>query len=235
LSDWRRDYQARSPSYQAQRRAIARYAKEKNISIQRTFADRCFDLTEDPFARRALAELLMEVGTGKVCGIILAQGDHLASDPTARETILSHCCSLGATVIEAASGRDLTAELGVDQLDEREDVDKLKHRRSLTLLKRRVSRLTTKRKTGPRPFGSTAEESGTVALMLKLRRKLPRDLRRRGQEKRSFQAIADALNEQGLRNRGEKSWTASAVRGIIRRVKLKRPWWSLEKYRGPTP
>ena len=133
------------------------------------------------------------------------------------ELILNQLRELGAKVIAADSGTELTAGdddptgtlirqvLGaVAQFEKAVIVSKLKAAR---VRKRRA----TGRCEGRKPYGTRPGEVEVVTLIHKLRRKP------RGGDRLSFAAIADRLNVQGHPTRTGKPWAPETVRGIVRR------------------
>src|SRR5690606_19945671 len=64
---------------------------------------------------------------------------------------------------------------------------------------------------GRKPFGTRPGEAESLALMRRLRRKLP------GGKRASFADIADTLNAKGIPTRTGAPWRARTVHGILGR------------------
>ena len=124
----------------------------------------------------------------------------------------------GIKLISATTGEDVTGSLddpmreamvimqGVfAQLDKKLLVRKLAKARA-------AKRAETGRCEGVKPFGAVPGERETLERILDLRRK------RRGQRKRrSFAAIAERLNADGIPTRNGAPWKPATIYGIIRR------------------
>ncbi|MDB4778236.1 recombinase family protein [bacterium] len=200
-----------------QRQVIAQYAKANKIVIAAEFMDEGISGTKDIVDRDGLAALFDRIEANGVRCVLVERADRLARDLLISEIINARFRDLGVTVVEAASGTELTADdadptkvlirqiLGaIAEFDKNVIVKKLRAARDR---KRSFSG----RCEGQKPFGSTPHETMILDRILKLRRK-PRNGRRM-----SFQKIADQLNEQQFYARSGKPWLATTIRNIVAR------------------
>jgi DNA invertase Pin-like site-specific DNA recombinase len=169
--------------------------------------------------RDGLARLLDRIESNGVRTVLVERSDRVARDLLVGEVILGQFRDLGVTVIEAASGNELTADdadatkvlirqiLGaVAQFD-----------KSVTVAKLRAARDRKRRNDGRcegrKPFGARPGEQGVYDRIVALRKS------RRGQRRMSYRKIAQALNAEGIHARSGKPWKAATIRNIVARRK----------------
>lgn len=202
-----------------QREAIEKYAKAHGIVIEEEFRDEGISGTTELADRDGLARMLDRIESNGVRTVLVERSDRVARDLLVGEVILGQFRDLGVTVIEAASGNELTADdtdatkvlirqiLGaVAQFDKSVTVAKLRAARDRM-------RKNEGRCEGRKPFGTFDGEDGVLKKILTLRRP------RKGFGRLSFRKIAEALNSEGHITRTGKPWNASTIRNIVSRIK----------------
>ncbi len=199
-----------------QREAIARYAKANKIEIVQEFGDEAITGTVDAMDRPGLTDLFVALKANGVRKVIVENPTRLARDLMISEIILAEFRKIGVKVISADGGVDLT--LGND-----EPTGKLirqilgavaEWEKCALVQKLRASRLRMRRAgqrcEGKKPYGYNADETRIVDLILSLRK-----------EGKSYVAIAERLNTDGMKSRSGKHWHPTQVQRIIQRAEAK--------------
>ena len=93
-----------------QRQVIAQYAKANKITVAQEFKDEGISGTKDIVDRDGLAALFDAIESNGVRCVLVERADRLARDLLISEIINARFRDLGVTVIEAASGTELTAD-----------------------------------------------------------------------------------------------------------------------------
>ena len=93
-----------------QREAIEKYAKANSLVIEEEFRDEGVKGTTELADRDGLARLLDRIESNGVRTVLVERSDRVARDLLVGEVILGQFRDLGVTVIEAASGNELTAD-----------------------------------------------------------------------------------------------------------------------------
>jgi DNA invertase Pin-like site-specific DNA recombinase len=200
-----------------QRDTIAGFAKRAGYELVGEYRDEGVSGAKDLDDREGLSDLLARIRSNGVRTVLVERADRLARDLLVGEVILGQFRELGAQVVAADSGTELTAGdddptrvlirqvLGaVAQFEKAVVVSKLKAAR---MRKRRA----TGRCEGRKPYGARPGEAEVVAVIRRLRRKP------RGGERLSFAAIAERLNAECHPSRTGKPWGAETVRRIAMR------------------
>ncbi len=200
-----------------QKAAIVRHAEAHSISIKGEYRDNGVSGTTDLENRPGLAALLDRIESNGVRIVLIERADRLARDLLVGEVILGQFRELGVSVIEVASGSDLTA---ADQDPTRILIRQVlgavsQFEKSVIVLKLRAARDRIRKRTGRcegrKPFGHKPGEAEAIARILQLRRK-PRN-----QKRRSLAKIAAILNTENHPTRTGQPWAASTVNSILRR------------------
>lgn len=205
-----------------QRETIEKYARASGIVIVEEFRDEGISGTTELADRDGLARLLDRIESNGVRTVLVERADRVARDLLVGEVILGQFRDLGVTVIEAASGNELTADDGdatkvlirqilgaVAQFDKSVVVSKLRAARDR-------KRKNEGRCEGKKPFGTRAGEQAVLDRILSLRRS------RQNGKRMSYQKIANVLNREGLSTRSGKPWKAASIRNIVaRRIRRK--------------
>ncbi len=205
-----------------QRETIEKYAKANGIVIEEEFRDEGISGTTELADRNGLARLLDRIESNGVRTVLVERSDRVARDLLVGEVILGQFRDLGVTVIEAASGNELTADdadatkvlirqiLGaVAQFD-----------KSVTVAKLRAARDRQRRNhgrcEGRKPYGDRPGEQEVLDRINSLRKS------RKGQRRTSFRKIAETLNAEGIPARSGKPWNGTTIRNMVARRKTTR-------------
>jgi len=200
-----------------QREAIARYAKAHGVELVGEYRDEGVSGTRELDDREALSDVLARVQSNGIRIVIVERADRLARDLVVGEMILAEFRKLGAQVIAADSGADLTA--GDDNPTAKLIRQVLgavsEFEKSVLVAKLKASRVRKRRAEGKcegrKAFGEKPGELEVVGRIRKLRRKPKKG------ERLSFEKIARQLNAEGIRSRMGKPWGESSVRAIYKR------------------
>jgi len=200
--------------------AVGRYAKAHRLTVVQEFREPVSG-ARDGFDRPGLTDLFVAVKSDGVKTVLVERADRLARDLMVGEVILAEFRKLNVKVIATDSGIDLTVAdddptrvlirqvLGaVAQFEKSAIVQKLRAARE------RIRRQGDKCE-GRKPFGTFDGEGQVVDFIREFRKK-------RGRRPRpTWQATADALNDEGLATRSGKPWNPATIWRIARRMKVR--------------
>lgn len=204
--------------FHRQRDTIEKYANANGIDIEEEFRDEGISGTTELADRDGLARLIDRIESNGVRTVLVERADRVARDLLVGEVILGQFRDLGVTVIESASGNELTADdadptkvlirqiLGaVAQFD-----------KSVTVAKLRAARDRKRRQQGrcegQKPFGTLPGEQAVIDRITALR------AGRKGHKRLSFRKIALALNADGLKTRNGRPWHPATLRNLVTRL-----------------
>lgn len=207
--------------FKRQRSVIDRYAKANRIGVVAEHRD---VVTGTTMNRPALTDLFAALVGNGVRLVLVENRDRLFRDTLVGLLLLKEFKKLDVRVIEAESGSDLvvdgetdpTAKLVNTILSALAEFDKTRIVMKLAKGRADKSKEIGRRCEGRKPFGTTDDERGSVAIIRRLYRKP------RGGRRLSLGKIAKALNEQGRASKSGKPWNASMVQGQLRRLGLMR-------------
>jgi DNA invertase Pin-like site-specific DNA recombinase len=202
--------------FDRQRDKIQKWTKANGATIEREFREEGISGANELADRPAMIELLGAIAANGVRTVVVERADRFARDLVASELLLREFTRLGVRVIEAEGGNDLsagddsnpTAKLvrqilaAVSEFDKTSIVLKLKAARSR-------ARREKGRCEGRKPFGEREGESATMDLIRALRRKP------KGAKRMTFAAIAEKLNQDGIRSRTGKPWHPEVIRRLL--------------------
>jgi DNA invertase Pin-like site-specific DNA recombinase len=199
-----------------QRETITRYAKANSIQIAQEFSDEAISGTTDTMDRPGLTDLFVALKANGTRLVLVEAASRLARDLMISEIILGEFRKIGVKVISVDGGIDLT--LGNDDPSGkliRQILGAVSEWEKCALVQKlRASRLRIRRAggrcEGKKPYGHTPEEMKTVDAILLLRK-----------EKKSFVAIADQLNANGVKPRTGQKWHPTQVQRVIQRAEIK--------------
>jgi DNA invertase Pin-like site-specific DNA recombinase len=200
-----------------QREAIQRFARANRYAIVDEFRDEGVSGTSELADRPGLAALLDRIESNGVRVVILERADRLARDLMVSEVIVNQFAQLGAKVITADTGTDLTntddpsRKLIRQVLAAVAEFEKAVIVLKLRAARDRVSRKQGARVEGAKPFGELPGEAETLARLLELRQS-----KRRGQPL-SIARIAATLNAEGRATRRGGPWKPGSVFDILKR------------------
>jgi DNA invertase Pin-like site-specific DNA recombinase len=204
-----------------QKATIKRFAKSKRLVIDEWFKEQVSG-TKDEDEREVFAamvsQLLATNGDNGQKVLVVERLDRLARQLMVQEQLLVYLVSKGITLYSADTAENVTEAIMADpmkkamvqmqgvfaELEKSQLVRKLRKGRQ-------VKRALTGRCEGLPPYGTTPEESAIIKRIGYLRRK-PKYGKRR-----TYQAIADILNGEGVPTRLGKKWRAVQIWRIVNR------------------
>lgn len=191
-----------------QKRAIEAWAKKSKKPVSEWLEDLGVSGTLELAQRPALSKLLDSLHPPGI--LLIEKCDRLARDLIAGELIIRMLAKAGWQVISAETGEDLTASISPTSIlmrqmqgafaefDRRNIVARLR-------LAREQKRTTTGRCEGRKPFADAKTLNRIKVLS-----------RKRDGKKPTLQAIADALNSEGLLTASGKIWTRGLIHHFAR-------------------
>jgi len=201
--------------FDRQREAVHKYARKNSIEIAKEFRDEGVSGTKELNDREGLAALLDRLESNGVKIVLIETANRLARDLAVSEVILSQFRDIGARVLTADNGTDLTRG------DSSDPTSKLIRQilgivsefdKDVTVLKLKAARERIRRKSGRcegrKPFGHNDSEREAMDRLKGLTRK-PRNGQRR-----SFESIAKIMNREGYKSRSGKPWTGKMIRSL---------------------
>jgi DNA invertase Pin-like site-specific DNA recombinase len=196
-----------------QRETVARYAKTHKIEIAQEFSDEAVSGTTDAMDRNGLTDLFVALKANGVRLVLVENATRLARDLMISEIILGEFRKIGVRVISADGGIDLT--LGNDDPSGkliRQILGAVAEWEKCALVQKlRASRLRIRRAggkcEGKKPYGHTPDEMSVVRSILEYRN-----------GGKSYVAIAEQLNAEGVKSRSGKQWHPTQVQRIIQRA-----------------
>jgi len=191
-----------------QNQAIRRYAKASGIHIVQTFEERGVSGTTDLEHRPALSSLIEALHADGVKTVIVERVDRLARDLLVQESIIADLKRNGFEVISVAEP-DLCSDDPSRVLMRQVLGAFAQYEKAMIVGKLKGSRQRKKamqgRCEGRQPYGVHHGESDTLKRM--------QELRRQGT---SYEGIARALDEAGIKPRYAAAWNPVVVNRILR-------------------
>jgi len=209
--------QVEGGGFDRQRETIQRFAKRNRYAIVDEYREKGVSGTTDETNRPAFQSMVAEILSNGVRTIVVESMDRFARDLGVQLQLLAYLKAKGITLISAATGEDVTAAIDEDPMRKAmiqmqgvfAELDK-----STLVLKLRKARQRQRAKTGKcegrKAYGEKEGEAELIARVKQLHRK-PRKGRRR-----TYQSIADALNDEGFRRRNGKPWTRQSVERLVK-------------------
>ena len=193
-----------------QEEAIRRYAAAHGLSVARVFAERGVSGTAAGDDRPRWVEMLAEIMADGVQTIVVEKLDRLARDLLVQEHIISDLRRRGITLISAAEPDllqdDPTRKLLRQIVGAIAEYEKTMLVAKLKAARKRI-RDRGERCDGAKPYGGHADRPAEAGVLARMR-----EMRAGGY---SLEAIAEALNGEGVPSRRGQRWHASAVRLIL--------------------
>lgn len=200
-----------------QRDTVAEYARRNGLRVEEEFRDEGVSGTRDLDDRAGLARLLDRLESNGTRIVLVERADRLARDLLVGEVILARFREIGARVIAAESGTELTVD-GDDPTRKliRQVLGAVaEYDKAVTVLKLRAARDRMRRESGRcegrKPYGTRPGEAAGLDLLYALARKP------RGKKRSSPAAIAQELNRRGVVSRSGRPWSRGVVWAILRR------------------
>jgi DNA invertase Pin-like site-specific DNA recombinase len=199
--------------------AIQGFCKKAGYEIDWTYREQVSgtkDETDRPEFKAMVAEILRD----GVDTVIVESLDRLAREYRIQEQLLIYLASKGINLISANTGENVTGAITADPMKKAmvqmqgifAELDK-----SLTVKKLRKAREKIRKETGKCEGRKNYKETKEGAKILNEIRRLRR--KRKGRARRTFNDIAEVLNEQGYRATNGMAFTGNTVRGILHRHK----------------
>jgi DNA invertase Pin-like site-specific DNA recombinase len=200
--------QLRGDGFPRQALAVQTYAKANRLQIAETFREEGISGKNDLEHRPALQELLEALHSNGTRLVLVERLDRLARDLMVQESIIADFKRSGFEIRSVAEP-DLCSDDPSRTLIRQVLGAFSQYERAMIVLKLRGARQRAKSKTGrcegQLPFGGLPGEAEAIAYMKALR-----------QEGRSYQAIAECLDTEGLKPRYSEKWNAIVVNRVLR-------------------
>lgn len=205
----------KAPQYLEERRVMLRIARMYDLELGRIPLDILSKTGTDLIPRAGLAEALGLARKSRSRTLIIFALDRLRLTPAHREVLLRASRDWGVRILEASSQGDLTADADQEwQFTAVSDSkDQVKARRELVEFKKRATMCANRKSAGRKPFGTLPGERDIIKRIGQLRR-----LRSDG-TRRSYQSIADELNDDRVPPRKGEKWYAKTIQGIVKRTR----------------
>ena len=199
-----------------QREAISRYAKVNGIEIAQEFSDEGISGTTEAMDRPGLTDIFVALKANGVRLVLVENATRLARDLMISEILLGEFRRIGVKVVSADGDIDLTG--GNDDPSGkliRQILGAVAEWEKCALVQKlRASRLRMRRSgqrcEGQKPFGFSPDEIKIVEAILAYRK-----------EGKSYVAIAEKLNADGIKSRSGKQWHPTQVQRVIQRAEAK--------------
>lgn len=198
---------------------IQEYCDKAGYEIDCVFREQVSG-TKDETNRPEFKDMVSAIIKDGVDTIIVESLDRLAREYRIQEQLLIYLAAKGINLIAANTGENVTQAISDDPMKKAmvqmqgifAELDK-----SLTVKKLRDAREKIKAESGKCEGRKSYRETEKGAEILREIRRLRR--KRKGRVRRTFNEVADALNEQGYRATNGKQFTGNTVRGIYHRSK----------------
>lgn len=201
--------QVNGGGFDRQLAAINKYSRDNGIEIVDTFQEEGVSGTLEN--RPALARLLVSLeqnGHG-IRTVIIEKLDRLARDLMVQEAIIRDFKLKGFELISAAEGPDLLAADPTRELIRQVFGAVAQYEKSMLVAKLKASRerirATSGKCEGRKGYNDTKEGQAIIKRIQVLRRKHPH------RKRRTWQQVADILNEEGTTTLEGRTWTLQRV------------------------
>lgn len=197
-----------------QEKAISDYADAHGIEIMKIFREEGVSGTLKD--RPALAAMFIDLETNGhgVKTILIEKVDRLARDLMVQEITIGDLRKHGFNLISVAEGEDLLSEDPTRTLIRQVMGSISQYDKEMTVLKLRAARERKRAKEGKcEGRKGYAEAAPEVLREVKRLRRKPK-----GMKRKSYKAIAEELNRQGILTLMGKAWTGDNVAALLRRA-----------------
>ena len=203
---------------------VERFVKGTGYKIEGIYKEQISG-TKDETTRPEFSAMVTEILANGIDTVVVESLDRLAREYRIQEQLLIYLVSKGINVVAANTGENITEAVNSDpmrkamiqiqgifaELDKNQLVARLRKGRDKV-------RKEKGRCEGPRPYGSTPEEAKVLHRIGCMRRKP----RAKNMKQRTFQSIADQLNEEGIPTRQGKKWDAALVYNVWKKGKKRK-------------
>ena len=191
---------------------IQRFAKQRRLKIVETFHDSHTGTEEH---RPAFSSMLAALKANGTRTVVIERLDRFAREIGVQIALFAALRREGITLLEASTGRDVTAALDSDPMAKAlVNIQGVFHQAEKELLVRKLRlaredvRAKTGRCEGVKPFGSLEGEQPVLAAILEMKA-------RKGKRKMSLRKIAAELNQLGMKTRSGSPWLAQTIGKIL--------------------
>jgi DNA invertase Pin-like site-specific DNA recombinase len=192
-----------------QKAAIKAYAEAHGVRIARYFQEEGVSGKTDLENRPALTELMLALHSNGVKTVLIEKLDRLARDLMVQETIIADLRKSGFEIISVAEP-DLCSDDPSRKLVRQIFGAISEYERAMIVLKLKAARQRQRMKTGRcegrKPYGFTADERTTIAL-----------IREYSKSGLNFSQVAAHLNSEGVKPRAGKQWYPANISRILSR------------------
>ena len=197
--------------------AVEKYAETNGYEILKVYREEGISGTMDEEHRPAFKEMISEILRNGVNIIIIESLDRLAREYRIQEQLLIYLVSKGIDLISANTGENVTQAIQDDPMKKAmvqiqgifSELDK-----SLLVRKLRKAREKVRDEKGKcegrKRYGEDSAHEQEVVRRIKLMRRK----RKGGLKGMTLQAIADKLNEEGIRTKTGKKWQRVQVMNV---------------------
>lgn len=205
--------QVKGGGFDRQEKTIKKYSRENNLQIAEIFKEEGVSGTLEN--RPALARLLvsLEKNHHGIKTVIIEKLDRLARDLMVQEAIIKDFQTKGFTLISALEGPDLLKDDPTRKLMRQMFGGIAEYEKTMLVQKLQAARLRVKLRDGKcegRKGYSDSEEGQVILHRIRsLRRK------RKNMKQRTWQQIADILNDEGILTLDGKRWYLQRVQQTL--------------------
>jgi len=202
-----------------QAEAIRSYTEANKYEILKVFRDEAVSGTLAEQDRPAFKEMISEILRNGASTIIIESLDRLAREYRIQEHLLIYLVSKGIDLISANTGENVTQAIQDDPMKKAlvqiqgifSELDKSLLVRKLRKAREKV-RVEKGKCEGRKRYGENNPEEQEVVRRIKLMRRN----RKGGLKGMTLQAIADKLNEEGIRTKTGKKWQRVQVMNVLK-------------------
>lgn len=210
--------------FDRQIKAIKMFCKQQKYVLDSIYKEKGVSGTKGELDRPAFQDMIASILANGINIIIVESLDRLSREYRIQEQILIYLIGKGISLISANTGENVTDAIRSDPMKKAmvqmqgifHELDKAQIVRRLIKGRERVKAEKGKC-AGSKHYGENSEEEKEIIKRITYMRRLSR-----GQSKRmSFLKIANKLNEEGIKTKRGKRWTATGVKNVVDRKKVK--------------
>ncbi len=204
--------------FDRQLKAIKSFCDNQGFTIADVYREEGVSGTKGELDRPTFQDMVAAILSNGVKIIVVESLERLARELRIQEQILLYLAGKNIDLYSANTGENITEAIRTDpmkkaliqiqgvfsELDKSQLVKKLQRGREKVKAEKGKC-------AGRKHYGEESEQERVIIKRITYMRRLSR-----GQEKRmSFQKIANALNEEGIKTRLGKNWTSTGVKNVI--------------------
>lgn len=217
--------QIEKDGFDRQQDVISKFAYQAEIIIPHFYKEEGISGTKGEADRPAFQEMISDILSNGVKTVIVERLDRLAREYRIQEQLLIYLASKDIALINASTGENITEAINSDPMKKAIiQIQGVFSELEKSLLVKRLKKARQRKKEetgkceGSKGWDEIAPDRKKEVLRLvrRLRRK-PRG----GERRKSYQAIADHLNTEGIKTLRGGSWSAELVRAFHKREAAK--------------